>query len=611
MGPRGRTPRKERGPGDYTAVGRRGRRTGTELADTGVRDENGLEPIPSFSSPAKSLHQYNGVAPETTYSADDSMDIDQSTFPGPAALVRSARNSLPPRGTSPRKTHLMTSPRRSVQRSKGPMSSPSRNLNTGTPTRLGSHPPMHMSVNRQLDFSLDKPRKSIEFSPQKPRVPVRPSRLTSFTSKGKNKRPFDLSIGADAYEDENLDALNTASTTNGMIYDDDDIIMELPDEGSALELERSIGNNGEHQLQNYESEESVIIQPQAAAGAKAIKKKPGKPAAAASMDDSQLSLAVPGSARARGRPPKKSKTEIYQDLDAGQSKAPSKPIDSKRMPPPKIRDPNIKTNGTKKNGEKAPSIGSASVGPKSSFFRRSETPATDSGALITRSGRQSIKPLQTWLGEKVVMGDRTSDSLPAIKEVVRVQEVIKPPRRRQQSAYRRTKRRARSRLEDVEEEGDEDDKAEWELDPGIMVAEVMDWDPNTNKYDEEMTRAEDIAYSYEAIEMREIAGADFKFAKTLTLDFFGAGMVDLPPGVSKRIKNSRKMQMVFFVFYGRVTVNVGTPPTRFSIGRGGQFQVPRGNFYSISNESDINSARIFFAQGCELQAGAADESTIT
>jgi centromere protein C len=81
--------------------------------------------------------------------------------------------------------------------------------------------------------------------------------------------------------------------------------------------------------------------------------------------------------------------------------------------------------------------------------------------------------------------------------------------------------------------------------------------------------------------MREIAGADFKFAKTLTLDFFGAGMVDLPPGVSKRIKNSRKMQMVFFVFYGRVTVNVGTPPTRFSIGKGGQFQVPRGTLFPL------------------------------
>lgn len=76
--------------------------------------------------------------------------------------------------------------------------------------------------------------------------------------------------------------------------------------------------------------------------------------------------------------------------------------------------------------------------------------------------------------------------------------------------------------------------------------------------------------------MRDINNADFKFAKTLTLDFFGSGMVHLPPGGAKRIKNSRKMQMVFFVFYGRVTVNIGTPPTKFSIGKGGQWQVPRG-----------------------------------
>ena len=76
--------------------------------------------------------------------------------------------------------------------------------------------------------------------------------------------------------------------------------------------------------------------------------------------------------------------------------------------------------------------------------------------------------------------------------------------------------------------------------------------------------------------MRDISGAEFRFAKTLTLPFFGSGMVDLPPGGAKRVKNSRKMQMVFFVFYGRVTVDLGTPTQTFSIGRGGMWQVPRG-----------------------------------
>lgn len=54
------------------------RRTGAELKDPGVRDENGMEPVPSFSSPAKPMFQPNGITQDVTYSADDSMDIDQS-----------------------------------------------------------------------------------------------------------------------------------------------------------------------------------------------------------------------------------------------------------------------------------------------------------------------------------------------------------------------------------------------------------------------------------------------------------------------------------------------------------------------------------------------------
>ena len=53
-------------------------------------------------------------------------------------------------------------------------------------------------------------------------------------------------------------------------------------------------------------------------------------------------------------------------------------------------------------------------------------------------------------------------------------------------------------------------------------------------------------------------------------------MVDLPPGGVKRVKNSRKMQMIFFVFEGRVTVDMGTPLQGFGIGKGGMWQVPRG-----------------------------------
>lgn len=54
------------------------RRTGVELKDTGVRDENGMEPIPSFSSPVKSVLKPNGISHDITDSVDETMDIVES-----------------------------------------------------------------------------------------------------------------------------------------------------------------------------------------------------------------------------------------------------------------------------------------------------------------------------------------------------------------------------------------------------------------------------------------------------------------------------------------------------------------------------------------------------
>ena len=77
----------------------------------------------------------------------------------------------------------------------------------------------------------------------------------------------------------------------------------------------------------------------------------------------------------------------------------------------------------------------------------------------------------------------------------------------------------------------------------------------------------------------------------MTLPFFGSGIVELPPEGFKRAKNSRKMQMVFFVHEGKVLVTVGPPAVEqngrgvsggeaetneFVISKGGVWVVPRG-----------------------------------
>jgi mannose-6-phosphate isomerase-like protein (cupin superfamily) len=88
---------------------------------------------------------------------------------------------------------------------------------------------------------------------------------------------------------------------------------------------------------------------------------------------------------------------------------------------------------------------------------------------------------------------------------------------------------------------------------------------------------QDVAYSRLAIETREVKNASFKYAKMLSMPFFGTGIVDVPPGGVKRSKNSRKMHMCFFVYSGRVIVEVAG--NKFGLAKGGLWQVPRGTLY--------------------------------
>jgi len=105
------------------------------------------------------------------------------------------------------------------------------------------------------------------------------------------------------------------------------------------------------------------------------------------------------------------------------------------------------------------------------------------------------------------------------------------------------------------------------------------WEPEHEEHppaDDEPVQVMDdrIAISADAIQTSDIKDATFRFAKTLTMPFMGAGVVDLPPGAEKRPKNSRKMHMVFFVHYGKVLVTINE--AQFRISAGGTWFVPRG-----------------------------------
>lgn len=213
------------------------------------------------------------------------------------------------------------------------------------------------------------------------------------------------------------------------------------------------------------------------------------------------------------------------------------------------------------------------------FSLRHEMPH-DSTVRQTRAGRTVIKPLQYWKGEEVehdfeeIFDGKDTVFLPRIKSVIRAEEVLETTSRRVRNHPSKSKaKRIKAETNDDQDEPDESIEA-WELEPGRVCGDVRKWNPDDPIGLESPEEEAELALSSAAIITRDIKDSSFKFAKTLTLPFFGSGVVDLPPGAVKKPKNSRRMQMVFFVFSGRVSVTVNE--NTFRIGRGGMWQVPRG-----------------------------------
>lgn len=393
------------------------------------------------------------------------------TVAEPLEVVRTARNARlsVPRSISPRKTWINGSPRRSV----GPISSPSKNPANGTPSRSSSHQP----VNRHLDFSMDDPSLITRQSPQMPPPTLNKSAKTaSAGKKGKNKRVFDLNVE----EDDGDEETNGASIINGSFNDtyalptgDDeplgDSIIGL--ENGDDHIEPSI----EEDQTQLEGSESIIAEPETTRGAKAKSRKSSGRTAQAPMDNPDESqVSIPTSTTRRGRPPKKQKTQALQDHVAEQASGPSKTMKGKRKPPIPARKPI----------GKASSVRAGSTGPRPNIVQRSETPATDSGALVTRSGRHSFKPLASWRGEKAIFGQRPdAETLPGIADIIRTEEIMPPPPRRRPTNKSGRPRQRGTQLEDLEEEDEELDP--WETEMGIMHAQIMTWNQDTGKYDED------------------------------------------------------------------------------------------------------------------------------
>lgn len=576
---------------------------------------------------------------DETNSMEESMQIGNSTMPEPTAVLterRKAQYIPPPKSKSPTKTFLGSPARRhpSIQ----PISGPTRGEVVMERERVDKEP-----VARKLNFSngddvfattnLSAPTpeqgRRVPKSPapaqtmQKPIIKtpsatnskrkrvslekengahdeVQPEDIpapdsvrsmpggweepTPFPSQKKSDRSFDLSPsndGEDEYvpqpmdmdEDVEMEEVNYETILEKTATPEPEVVRPIT--GGKKKARVSLEKQKEDNAKDKGKGKEVVI---------AENKKPGRPKSKEAQKEATIPM-----------------TQAAEYLAIDEASRIYSSDDEAVLPPAKksklsSKDVNRKIS-IKKASQLAKDVESSPVqiqrGPprprqNGLFILRRETPALSSfPAARVGLGRPGIKPSAYWRNE-----DEEGDTIfePAAPQPAsRREEPSSPPNGARKSSKR-----------EIEEQVEEElDLAEpWETEPGCINGLIKEWNASDKSGDTVMERDDEIALSGPAIITRPIPGSEVQFAKTLTLPFFGSGMVDLPPGAIKKPKNSRKMQMVFFVHKGNVKVTVNGNEFRISVG--GMWQVPRGNFYSIENDYE-KEARIFFSQGCEVK----------
>jgi mannose-6-phosphate isomerase-like protein (cupin superfamily) len=198
---------------------------------------------------------------------------------------------------------------------------------------------------------------------------------------------------------------------------------------------------------------------------------------------------------------------------------------------------------------------------------------------LRRSQRNRIAPLKFWENEHIVYHLDESD-MPAMVDVVHAIPQPTPKRRR---IVKKGPRKKQRRV-DLEEEKDDIVIDQ----PHAVEGQVFQFPDMDKKMDRLLALSRDSMEFKREGEQHSVAilfDEDWEFTAT--------GVMRIDPGGSRPMKPSRRNSYVFYVISGAVEVNISD--NIFQIGRGGAFDVPRGNFYSIANLYDKDSL-LFFVQ---------------
>ncbi|RVX66794.1 hypothetical protein B0A52_08987 [Exophiala mesophila] len=628
--------RRERDNVDYSAVGKQGRRTGVTLEPRPL-DKDGMEEITGiFSSPRKPSPLKTVMILDSVEEAGLSITPKQQ----PSAKSSTRHGSLPPpRSSSPRKSGISGTARKgnganvfSTRKSLQPHDPEDRENepNHTTPIRNAQLHRFSQSPEISPLRDITSSRSRNAHTPSIPTPEIEHIFHEDVAASTADEAEDNVEASIEEAEPVLADASYVPLGNDDDGDDDAAAAVGTPDVHGTPELlstQRPESEELETPSKVYSNTPRSPIQdsePQAFSLARNEANSRRKRTSDVFEQDNEVaapSNSTSKKARNTARPRERTRTATVQSKKAPSAKA-------KGKQPLRENDANMKMSSRqeKELDDYVEKIRARPGPPRSLYVLRRETPADDT-VTHTRSGRLSVKPLAYWRNERCIYGgspgggalkDGARFPLNSIKEIVRTEELPQQSKAKKKSTKANRKRgKAPSKDDDSSSESEldegpqEDPYAEaWETETGTFHGNVSLWDQPAQTAAEEEETIE-LAHAPAAIQTREVKGSSlhegptFKYAKLLSTKFFGTGIVDLAPGGYKRPKNSRKMHMSFFVVKGRVTVTVGPVGSeeqgtinRFSIGKGGFWQVPRGNQYSIENELD-KPARIFFSQGCE------------
>lgn len=606
-------------------LGVRGRKTGAFLKDTGERDEHGMQPLDAiFSSPGDAeAHQDE--------SGSEDMEISSSAGPGPRTVLKNrhsfqnATSSSPTRNPSAEKAARRLdfsgkAGNKAAAKTNGKpkaaaVNGVSRRLDdseseelddvmgegeNGTATDNVAEESILMVDSAQPSPQKKRGKQAKEAPPSKPKASKAatraPARLPSEESEPEQQEEEPEEEGPEQEEPEE-EPPSTKQKGRPAKQDQKSSSQPSKKRGPPRKSPREdtpeeSREPSEEEEVEEEEEDTAPRKKQRTTAAKAGSSKPKPSSKGKAAAPARGNIVVPVSTGAKGKLKAEPKTKGR----------------------PGRKPKNAGAGGDEDGDVGETSFAALQRGPPMPKSRGlvSLRKDLDDTMTQTRSGRHSYRPVQYWRGEQVVREDEEQADmfakdrfvLPSIKEIVRVPE----EEIRSRSTTSKSKGRPKPKKPVVEEEYEE-----WEVSPGTVEGEIVIWETEHEEHppaDDEPVQVTDerIAISAKAVQTSEIRDATFRFAKTLTMPFMGAGVVDLPPGGEKRPKNSRKMHMVFFVHTGKVMVTINE--AQFRISAGGMWFVPRGNYYSITNDYD-NPSRVFFCQACEISPSQFEASQMS